>query len=100
QQRQESLARLLDGPGFRHPGRSREDDLARQACRQELFAEDLEWRSVEDRRRFDLGLYGLRSRTQPDLLRNGSPLALEPYTACGTGCQADRPEVVDDDVCS
>ena len=59
------------GPDFRHPGRSREDDLARQACRQELFAQDLEWRSVEDRWRFDLGLYGLRSGTQPDLLRNG-----------------------------
>ena len=45
--------------------------VARQAGRQGLVAQDLERRSVEDRRRFDLGLHGLRSGPQPDLLRNG-----------------------------
>ena len=35
---------------------------------------------------------------QLDLLRNRQSLDLEPRTACGTGWQADRSEVVDDDV--
>lgn len=64
----------------------------------DFVLEDLEWRSVEDRWRFDLGLHGLRSGPQPDVLRHRQPLDLEPFSACGTGWQADRSALLDDDV--
>ena len=52
--------------------------------------EDLARRSVEDRRRRDLGLDLLRSRAEPDLLRIGQPLDLESEAASG------RQQMVDD----
>ena len=58
-------------------------------------AQDLDWRPVEDRRRFDLGLVLLGSEAEPRLLRHGQPVDVEPGSARWTGWQADRPEVVD-----
>ena len=52
--------------------------------------QDLAGRSMEDRRRRYLGLVFLRSRAQPDLLRLGQSLDLEPEAA------ARRQQVVDD----
>ncbi len=72
----------------------REDQVARQAGRQGQLAQDLDRRSMEDRRRHDVGLVLVRSQAQPRLLRHRQPLDLEPGAARGTGRQADRSEVV------
>ena len=50
------LARIFRRTGFRHAHRSRSDDVARQACRPEFLDFDLARRSMEDRRRRDLGM--------------------------------------------
>ena len=52
--------------------------------------QDLGRRSVEDRRRLHLGLAVLRSRAEPDLLRLGQSLDLEPEAA------SRRQQMVDD----
>ena len=54
--------------------------------------QDLARRSVEDRRRRDVGLDLLRSQPEPALLRLGQSLDLEPEAASG------RQQVVDDDL--
>ena len=54
--------------------------------------EDLAGRSVEDRRRRHLGLDLLRSRAEPDLLRIGQSLDLEPEAT------SRRQQMVDDDL--
>jgi len=61
-----------------------------QAGRQGLQPEDLGRRSMEDRRRGDLGLDLLRPAAQPDLLRLGQPLDLESEAA------SRRQQMVDD----
>ena len=58
----------------------------------EFEPQDLGRRSVEDRRRRDLGLVLVRPEAQPDLLRFGQSLDLEPEAA------ARRQQVVDDDL--
>ena len=58
-----------DGTGFRPPDRSAENHVARQAGRCGFQHQDLARRSVEDRRRRDLGLVLVRSSAQSDLLR-------------------------------
>ncbi len=90
--RQARLARLLDGSGCGHPDRSRKDHRPRQAGRRELLHQHLGRRSVEDRRRRDLGLDLLRSRAEPRLLRVRQPLDLEP------GAASRRQQMVDVDL--
>ncbi len=92
QDRQAGLARLLGRTGRPDSWSIRQDHRARQAGRQGFQPEDLARRSVEDRRRRDLGLDLLRSRAQPDLLRFGQSLDLEPEAA------SRRQQVVDDDL--
>ena len=70
-----------EGPGLRHPDRSRKDHLARQAGWTGLVDLDLAGRSMEDRRRRDMGLVFLRSQAEPGLLRLGQSLDLEPGAA-------------------
>ena len=72
---------LFDGTRFRHADRSRKDHLARQAGRTGLLDLDLAGRSMEDRRRRDMGLVFLRSQAEPGLLRLGQSLDLEPGAA-------------------
>ena len=74
QHRQAGLEGLQHRAGRRDADRSRQDDdLDRrrdEAGRQGLVAEDLAGRSVEDRRRHDLGLVQLRQGAQPAVLRH------------------------------
>ena len=58
------------------------DHVARQACRRRQLAQNVEWRPVENRRWLDLGLVLLRSRSEPDLLRDRQPFDVEPGAAC------------------
>ena len=70
-----------EGPDFRHADRSRQDHIARQAGRTGFVDLDLAGRSMEDRRRRDVGLVFLRSQAEPGLLRLGQSLDLEPGAA-------------------
>ena len=81
QGRQAGLARLFRRTGRRHPDRSRQDHVARQAGRTRFVDLDLAGRSMEDRRRCDMGLVFLRSQAEPGLLRLGQSLDLEPGAA-------------------
>ena len=83
---------LLRRSGLRHADRSREDHLARQAGRTGLLDLHLAGRSMEDRRRRDVGLVFLRSQAEPGLLRLGQSLDLE------SGAAARRQQVVDVDL--
>ena len=85
------------GPDSETLVRPRKDDVARQAGRQGFFAEDLERRTVEDRRWLRLGMVLLRSGDQPVLLRHRQPLHLEPGAARRTRWQTHRPEMDDVD---
>ena len=84
------------GPGQRTAVRSGKDhDLDQRqdgAGRQGLLAQDLAGRSVEARRRHDLGLVLLRSEAESRLLRHRQPRHLESGAAPG------RQQVVDDDL--
>src|ERR1019366_8873037 len=76
-------AGIFDGSGFRHADRSREDNQPRQAGRSGFRDQHLERRSVEDRRRTDMGLDFLRPGIEPHLLRFGQSVDLEPEAAAG-----------------
>ncbi len=62
---------------------SGEDHASRQASRQGLRHRHLAGRTVEDRRRIDVGLVLLRPRAESDVLRIGQPLDLESEAAAG-----------------
>ena len=79
-----------DGSRLRHADRSGKDDQPRQTGRQGFQHQHVAGRSMEDRRRRDLGLVLLRSRTQSDVLWLGKSLDLESEAA------ARRQQVVDD----
>ena len=71
------------GPDDQIADRSGEDHEPRQAGRSRLRHEHLGRRSVEDRRRRDVGMVFLRSEARPLLLRLRQPLDLEPQSASG-----------------